>query len=596
MHRRVVASTAKHTKNGSCVGVAVEEGYNTSNGVEISTGNGQSGIASCTSLATQPPDQQQQQQAQSRRRKRKPTSSPFNPFSSMRHAKQEDRELAQLILGTCFVLLLVVISLVALIYYKHVRQPYMSWWSFLVMAFTELSKLLLPIFHFSPRAPTPKSGSMAAMKPSRIYTIPNSMANIGDKSDEYAKLRKEFDAKLPLETPVRSLQAVQALQWKPKDISNGDGEGVPQKDLPSPPAYDIYDCPFNPPLGYPHDWNTLELLDYWPPDIVVPPNNPTHLDAYQGICVFDYYNHYTTILNYRKAELPYVVRGDPQVAQAVERWNIPGFLSRLLSDDHVHRAEFSTTNHFLYWLAPRNQYPHKSNRKVPDIAIPKGWGEPTKLERMTYREWRTKAEATNAALAAHSDPKAYYYFRLIGCGATGPLGQCDPDVATSEWLFDELEFFQPRDNSLYLVNATLQRGIHCRFGSSSIIAENHFDGSRNSIVVLGGARRYILSHPDQCEKVALFPHDHPSSRHSSIEWDATTYRDHQAQAEQDGDRFHPEFQHARSNQVVLQPGDVLYLPTHWFHFIVSLSPITMQCNTRSGKSAEYLPHVEKCGF
>lgn len=93
------------------------------------------------------------------------------------------------------------------------------------------------------------------------------------------------------------------------------------------------------------------------------------------------------------------------------------------------------------------------------------------------------------------------------------MGKCDQNSA--EYLFDELAFFQPTDeNELYMVKPKEQKGIHCRFGMKGVIAENHFDGSRNMIVILGGERRYILSHPDQCENLMLYPKGHPSARHS----------------------------------------------------------------------------------
>ena len=44
----------------------------------------------------------------------------------------------------------------------------------------------------------------------------------------------------------------------------------------------------------------------------------------------------------------------------------------------------------------------------------------------------------------------------------------------------------------------------------SIIAEAHFDGSRNVIALLGGLRRYILTHPSQCKHMHMFPPGHPS--------------------------------------------------------------------------------------
>jgi ribosomal protein L16 Arg81 hydroxylase len=116
-----------------------------------------------------------------------------------------------------------------------------------------------------------------------------------------------------------------------------------------------------------------------------------------------------------------------------------------------------------------------------------------------------------------------------------------------------------------------------------VIAENHFDGSRNSIVVLGGSRRYILAHPDQCDKLALYPKGHPSARHSAVDW-----------SDPDLEEF-PEFADAVANEVVLQPGQVMYLPTNYFHFIVSLE-LNYQCNTRSGITDHYMEPLRRCGF
>jgi ribosomal protein L16 Arg81 hydroxylase len=145
-----------------------------------------------------------------------------------------------------------------------------------------------------------------------------------------------------------------------------------------------------------------------------------------------------------------------------------------------------------------------------------------------------------------------------------------------------LTFFQPKE-SLYIVEPNAQKGIHCRFGMKGVIAENHFDGSRNMIVVLGGERRYILAHPNQCPKLSLYPKGHPSARHSAVDW-----------SDPDLKSF-PEFASAKANEVVLLPGDVLYLPTNWFHYIVSLS-LNYQCNTRSGISQDYMPPIHACGF
>lgn len=103
------------------------------------------------------------------------------------------------------------------------------------------------------------------------------------------------------------------------------------------------------------------------------------------------------------------------------------------------------------------------------------------------------------------------------------------------------------------------------------------------IALLGGERRYILSHPNQCLNLALLPKGHPSARHSAVDW-----------SEPDWEAF-PEFKHAEVNEVVLQAGDVLYLPTFWFHYIISLN-MNFQCNTRSGVNHEYDEFINDCGF
>ena len=40
---------------------------------------------------------------------------------------------------------------------------------------------------------------------------------------------------------------------------------------------------------------------------------------------------------------------------------------------------------------------------------------------------------------------------------------------------------------------------------------------------------------------------------------------------------------------------MLYVPTSWFHYIVSLN-LNYQCNTRSGASSNYKKDIKACGF
>jgi hypothetical protein len=421
------------------------------------------------------------------------------------------------------------------------------------------------------------------LAPSKIYEIPGSLSFVGDKSDHYAELRKEFDAKLASdELPeIKQQYVFGAMPMNDNESANDDHI------LPEP--YDIYNCPEYPPKNYPYDWNLLKILNHWQPD---DPTAPQDNKLHQGLCVFDYEKDYDKAINYRRKELPFVVVNDPQVQDTVKRWNAPGYMERMLGSVR-HRAEFSESNHFLYWNKPTGQ---RNNRRrqnkvgrirqqqdnpliAPEAQNLKDWKEPTTMLRMTYRDWLEHANLTaTGEVVGPDDP--HYYFRLIGCGETGPEGECDN--GSSEYLFDELPFFQPRE-TLYVVDPMEQKGIHCRFGMHGVIAENHFDQSRNAIVVLGGERRYVLAHPNQCKFMSLYPKGHPSARHSAVDW-----------SNPDLDSY-PEFAEARANEVVLQPGDVLYLPTDWFHYIISLS-LNFQCNTRSGVTPEYLGALRQCGF
>ena len=422
-----------------------------------------------------------------------------------------------------------------------------------------------------------------------IYRPVDSMDIVGDRSNHYARLRHEID---PLLTPdvieeqfaqlVAKQQGQQGFQYyAPRSMETHHSDQVP---------YDIYDCPDHPPAGYPFTWKTIDILRDWPPDQTTPPivavdddengnkkgSSKNAAMIYHSLCIFDYTKDYDKAITYREAMKPFIVVNDPQVQETVARWSLPKYMDRLLGTV-PHRTEHSESNHFMYYVPQPKNIRKRGRRRRNADKIPQDWTAPTKAMRMPYYEWLQHANVTDE----HTTPDSeHWYFRLIGCGTTGNDGSCDN--GSSEYLSDELPFFQPKP-SLYVVEPDMQKGIHCRFGMKGVIAENHFDSSRNSIVLLSGSRRYILAHPDQCDNMALYEKGHPSARHSAVDW-----------GNPDLEEF-PQFANALSNEVVLQPGQVLYLPTNWFHFIVSLE-LNMQCNTRSGLEPELMTYVRECGF
>jgi len=492
-------------------------------------------------------------------------------------------------------------------------------------------------------------GSLLSRLRGKKYVIPDSMGHIGSKKKWYLELRREYDTTILPRDDERSLKFVEEERKR---------QGIYKQSPHAQTPYDIHNCPEEPPKGYPMQWPVLAVLQNWPTDDPTP-SKYAEKGIHQGICVFDYRTELHKANNYRHAEVPFVMRNDPAAARTSERWNHPGYMEKLLmgKEDTMRRTEYSPNNHFMYWVDKRprgerrqaaQQLKHQKERgmdvhngfgrgdqndmaeamheleefndlkrKLEDAkeyledhedddeaieevehlqrqvnrakkkkreAALENWQPPTENLRMTYLDWLEHANVTDDMLGPDNP---HWYFRLIGCGDMGEHtadGSCDK--GSSEWLFDELTYFQPRlgeERPFYLIEPKHQKGIHCRFGMKGVIAENHFDLSRNAITLLGGQRRYILAHPNQCSNMNLLPRGHPSARHSAVDW-----------SNPDLETF-PTFKDAEVNEVVMQPGDVLYLPTNWFHYIISLE-LNMQCNTRSGGEKIYRDEITECGF
>lgn len=353
------------------------------------------------------------------------------------------------------------------------------------------------------------AASLPNMPFNPIYRIPEAHDKVGDRSDSYARLRQQVDAQLPV-NDERSLLAVHQLKLVDNPHHHGNKkdnndnkvlshvmdpssffyQNHQDGDLVEEP-YDVYNCPDTPPKGYPFQWNLVhEILHDWPVNDYAS-GIPDQI--YNGLCIFDYSKDHDKALRYRRAEQPFVVENDPQVARTIERWAmVPNYMEQMLGKKVLHRAEYNTNNHFLYSM-PKRPPPRKRNvgtrQQQQPLELQDLHGRPAKLQnqaaspnaiRMTYRDWLTKANASSSAsssggtntdgvglLAGPNDE--HWYFRLIGCGYMGPDGSCDQ--GSSEYLFDELPFLQPHNDTLYMGNGQEQMGIHCRFGMQGVLAE-----------------------------------------------------------------------------------------------------------------------------
>jgi len=339
----------------------------------------------------------------------------------------------------------------------------------------------------------------------------------------------------------------------------------------------MLDCPSLPSPNYPKAYPIMDIINNWGPDRP----KPVPLKHYLSLCRFDYEKDLEKALIYRDAEVPFILYNQPQAQNVVKKWSEPEYLEKLSGNKQSYKTEVSHNNHFMYHSGRTS---NRRNKKNKDGNVNKNiWKPPTSSEMMTFKEFKTKAISCQERNCS-ADEK-HYYFRITG----SKMGH---------YIFNELPFYQPIKSNIFLKDPSQQRGIHCRFGMQGVIAENHYDGGRNMIGLFGGRRRYILSHPNQCDTMYLYPMDHPSGRHSgdacnfnpackdsinSVDW-----------SNPDLETF-PKFKNLKANEVILSPGDFLYIPDRWFHYIISLE-LNYQCNTRSGRDNTYKPDLVQCGF
>lgn len=407
--------------------------------------------------------------------------------------------------------------------------------------------------------------------------------------------------------------------------------------------YDVYDCPNIKPFNYPYTWRAIQvILRNWNPDNITIPNV-----VYHSLCIFNWKNvtQRRIAMTYQyRYEVPFILQNYNEIIATSYRWNQPNYMDQLLQNIAAQKNEHSYSNHFMYYRERKNKKRQQrfSEQRVPLSSLEKGENAvvspPTDNVNMTFAQWKEKAIQYEEYDHNHKNEsnKELWYFRLNGIYPTKRNACSDLQYRSScnIFLYDELPFFSPLyripeqvtngvgDNddvdskdvkdeqysdynpirNLFMVNPEQERGLNCRFGMKGIIAEAHFDPTRNWIIMFKGMRRYILAHPNQCQNLELYPMNHPSGRHSSIDWSNMTQLDsilQKMKPTKDNDDHNSRqgsFYYAQVTEVVLQPGDALYLPTSWFHYIVSLTNMNYQCNARSGVTTENNDIIRNCGF
>eukprot|EP00587_Corethron_hystrix_P013981 CAMPEP_0113305324 /NCGR_PEP_ID=MMETSP0010_2-20120614/4988_1 /TAXON_ID=216773 ORGANISM="Corethron hystrix, Strain 308" /NCGR_SAMPLE_ID=MMETSP0010_2 /ASSEMBLY_ACC=CAM_ASM_000155 /LENGTH=149 /DNA_ID=CAMNT_0000159703 /DNA_START=365 /DNA_END=814 /DNA_ORIENTATION=+ /assembly_acc=CAM_ASM_000155 len=131
-----------------------------------------------------------------------------------------------------------------------------------------------------------------------------------------------------------------------------------------------------------------------------------------------------------------------------------------------------------------------------------------------------------------------------------------------------------------------------------VTAATHYDAGRNMIAMVMGAKRYVLAPPKACKQLGIIPKmSHPGFRHSFLNFGRINYLSKNGSPtpgmDSEDEQNLREAATSPALETVVKRGEVLYLPSHWFHYITSLQ-MSAQCNTRSGR--DFSKYDEFGGF
>lgn len=296
------------------------------------------------------------------------------------------------------------------------------------------------------------------------------------------------------------------------------------------------------------NYRTLyEVLNDWNPDEI---NIPTSFK--ETIYHLDYGNPLERGLSvlFRQAELPFKIFNVSSIITPSLKWNDQYLLENIEKDRSsrsiVVHTEESKDNHFLFWKLTNKQYSKEYNpptKIVKDVDFEK------------YLELAKKAKYYDTINFPH-----HYY--MIGSS---------PGRNTKNFITNDLKIFSSSNPTYFVTNPKKNKGIQCRISMDGVIAESHYDSGKNMVAMFRGKKRYIINPPRTCDRLSIINSaQHPSFRHSIKDW-----------SDKNQIQGWKKYDDLSSIDTVVRMGEVLYIPSFWFHYIISLD-FSIQCNTRSG--------------
>ena len=113
-----------------------------------------------------------------------------------------------------------------------------------------------------------------------------------------------------------------------------------------------------------------------------------------------------------------------------------------------------------------------------------------------------------------------------------------------------------------------------RIGAPGTFTQGHIDSKDNFVYQMIGQKRWTIFPPHDYKN--LYYH----KEKGSLEWSAVL-----SQLGQPDNKKYPLFRNTHSVSFIMSPGEVLYLPRGWTHFVENVTPSLMLNTWRRGPAA-----------
>ncbi len=320
---------------------------------------------------------------------------------------------------------------------------------------------------------------------------------------------------------------------------------------------------YHPPLqGYPQLRSLKEIFELWPQDAIDHPPTPIR----ETLQHFDFATELGAAILYRERKLPFKLVHVPELIQANQKWTDDYISQQFDSHSSTAQGKCQESRHsFFAFFQP-------SGWNVERMGLP-----PTRNNDFTFHQWSNHARYADAT---QLDPHRPHFYWQAG------VPQEERELSPSSWSFvsQDLPSFSSPNATFVCPDPAEQKGIQCRFGERGVTAATHFDAGKNMVGMIQGAKRYILHPPKECSKLGIVTSRNSALfRHSLLNFGhLNPSRTGLSLQEQDWLR---RASTSQAVETVLKAGEILFIPSHWFHYIIGLQK-NAQCNVRSGVDIE----------